>query len=159
MPHAHVTQTSRLAAPPAQVWARIVSVEGINAELMPIVRMTFPQHRARLDDSPPAAGVPMFRSTLLLFGVLPIDLHTCVALDLSPGEGFRERSHSLVHRAWAHARQLRTIPGGTELTDTVDYQCRLPGLAAVLRPIVNSVFAHRHRQLRRHFGEVPSPSG
>ena len=86
--------------------------------------------------------------------VLPIDVHTCTAFDLSPGRGFVEQSSSLVHRVWLHQRRLQAVPGGTELTDQIDYACRLPGFAAMLRPALAGVFGHRHRQLRRHFGAL-----
>ena len=152
--HARITRRSLLAAPPEEVWERIVSVRWINAELMPIVRMTFPPDRLRVDALEPAHGQPVFRSVLLLFGVLPIDVHTCTVFDLSPGRGFVEQSSSLVQRVWLHQRRLQAVPGGTELTDQIEYACRLPGLAAMLRPALAGVFGHRHRQLRRHFGAL-----
>ena len=151
---ARITRRSWLAAPPAVVWERIVSVRGINAELMPIVRMTFPPARVRIDVLEPARGQPVFRSVLLLFGVLPIDVHTCTMLDLSAGRGFVERSSSRVHRVWLHRRRLHAVPGGTELTDQIDYACRVPGLTAMLRPALVEVFGHRHRRLRRYFGAL-----
>jgi hypothetical protein len=122
---------------------------------MPIVRMRFPPGYLRIDEDEPVDGQPVFRSVLLLCGVLPIDVHTCASLKLVPGEGFRERSYSLVHRVWLHQRQLREAPGGTELTDIINYECRLPGLTAVLAPAVRWVFGHRHRKLRQHFGVLP----
>jgi ligand-binding SRPBCC domain-containing protein len=134
------------------VWARIVSVRGVNAELMPIVRMTFPRGCDRLDQLPPVGSHHVFRSLLLLAGVLPIDVHTCTTLTLEQGRGFTELSHSLVHRAWRHRRSLQPVAGGTELIDQVDFACRLPFLTAALGPVVRWVFAHRHRRMRRHFG-------
>ena len=155
LPRVRITRRSLLAAPPEEVWARIVSVRGVNAELMPIVHMTFPRACVRLDESDLTDGQPVFRSVLLLFGVLPVDVHTCAALTFASGRGFSERSSSLVHRVWLHRRELRAVPGGTKLTDHLDYECRLPGLAAVLWPVLLGVFNHRHRQLRRHFGVLP----
>ncbi len=37
-----ITASSRLAAPADRVWAGATTAEGINYELMPIVRMTIP---------------------------------------------------------------------------------------------------------------------
>ena len=44
-----VEVSSRLAATPEQVWARITTPEGINHELMPIMRMTIPRRAGTLD--------------------------------------------------------------------------------------------------------------
>jgi hypothetical protein len=58
---------------------------GVNAELMPFVRMTFPRGAERIDKATAAAGKPLFRSVLLLFGVLPIDVHRLALVKLDPG--------------------------------------------------------------------------
>src|SRR5258708_1950882 len=70
---AQVVQRSHLAASPTRVWERISTREGINAELMPIVAMTFPTKWISLDPKDVAVGPPLFRSVLLLFGVVPVD--------------------------------------------------------------------------------------
>jgi ligand-binding SRPBCC domain-containing protein len=154
---APIMERSRVAAPPAVVWERVATKEGINAELMPLLAMTFPAEWERLDVKDVTAGLSLFRSVLLLFGVLPIDLHRFAFLSVTPGDGFLESSSSLLHRNWIHERRLEAVPGGTEVTDRVHYRCRLPGLGFVLRPVIRCVFRHRHRRLLRHFGAVSSP--
>jgi len=149
---AAVVETSLLAAPPAAVWERIASMTGVNAELMPIVRMTFPRDYERLDTSAIDAGKPLFRSVLLLFGVLPIDVHWVALAKLDPGVGFLECSSSLLQRRWIHERHLEPQGDGTRIRDRVYFECRVPVLGAVLAPIVRAIFRHRHERLRRHFG-------
>jgi ligand-binding SRPBCC domain-containing protein len=151
---AQIAESSRLAAPPETVWERIASMEGVNAELMPIMRMTFPLEWKRLDSGEVRSGAPLFRSTVLLLGIIPIDLHTVALVRLTRDRGFLERSSSLMHREWIHERILSPVPGGTEISDRVRFCCRLPALGFVLRPIIRFVFRHRHRQLRRHFGFI-----
>jgi ligand-binding SRPBCC domain-containing protein len=68
---APIMERSRVAAPPAVVWEHFATKEGINAELMPLLAMTFPAEWERLDVKDVTAGLSLFRSVLLLFGVLP----------------------------------------------------------------------------------------
>jgi ligand-binding SRPBCC domain-containing protein len=155
---APVVERSRIAAAPAVVWERVATRQGINDELMPLLAMTFPAEWERLDGNDITAGLTRFRSVLLLFGGLPIDLHRFAFLSVTPGQGFLECSSSLLHREWIHERRLAAVPGGTEITDRVHYQCRLPGLGLVLQPVIRFVFRHRHRRLLRRFGTMASPS-
>jgi ligand-binding SRPBCC domain-containing protein len=148
----HVTST--LAAPREAVWARVSTMAGVNAELMPLVRMSYPPQAAVLDAAAVPLGRTAFRSVLLLFGVLPIDRHDLCLLRVDPPAGFHESSTSLLQRRWVHVRTLEAVPGGCRLTDEVDFEPRLPAIAALLRPLVRAIFAHRHRRLRRHFGEA-----
>jgi ligand-binding SRPBCC domain-containing protein len=149
---AAVVETSLLAAPPAAVWTRIASMTGVNAELMPFVRMTFPRGHERIDVGSADAGNPLFGSVLLLFGVLPIDIHWVTLADLNPCASFLECSSSLLHRRWVHERRLEAEGGSTRIRDRVHFECRVPILGRALRPIVRAIFSHRHAQLRRHFG-------
>ena len=51
--------SSLLAAPRERVWERVTTPEGVNAELMPIVRMTLPRGVEQLDlDSVPRRRRP-----------------------------------------------------------------------------------------------------
>jgi ligand-binding SRPBCC domain-containing protein len=150
---AQITQSSRLAAPPDQVWERISTKEGINAELLPLVRMGFPRDWTRLETKD--AGAPPVRSILLLLGFLPVDVHDFGLLSVTRGRGFLERSSSLLMREWIHQRQLQPVPGGTEITDRVFYRCRLSALGLAYGPLLRFVFRHRHWVLRRYFGALP----
>lgn len=147
------TLTSVLRAPVPAVWARIASPEGINDELAPWLRMTFPAELARLGADEVPLGRRFFRSWILLGGVLPIDYDDLVLLSVEPGVGFHERSSMATARVWEHRRTLRAE--GTDrcsLTDEVSFVPRVAALGPVLRAVSVRVFAHRHRRLRAHFG-------
>ncbi len=87
---AQVVESSLFAAAPTNLWESIASVAGVNAELMPAVRVTYPRQYEGLDGEPIVTGRRLFRSVLLLFGVLPIDLHAIALAILTPGRSFLE---------------------------------------------------------------------
>eukprot|EP01038_Epipyxis_sp_PR26KG_P007947 gene7947-10783_t len=60
-----------------ELWDHIVSMPNINKELMPYIRMTYPANRSSIKDSEEIIpfGQTLFVSVLLLFGLIPIDLH------------------------------------------------------------------------------------
>lgn len=89
---------------------------------------------------------------LLLFGVLPVDVHAIALLSLTPHRGFLESSPSLLHRRWIHERRLELDSGGTRLSDRVRFECRVPGLGAALTPAVRAIFPTPPTRLRRRFG-------
>lgn len=147
---------SQLLAPAAEVWSAISTMAGVNAELMPLVRMTCPpEAAARSLESAPLGEVAL-HSYLLLFGVLPFDRHALTLLEILPGEGFIEDSTSLLQRRWRHERHVVPSPtgGGCILTDELLVLPRVAALAPLVRPLVRSVFDHRHRRLHRRFGGV-----
>ena len=143
--------SSQLYAPPDVVWERVTSFEGVNHELMPIVRMTAPAGVEALRPEEVTIGERLFRSRILLFGLLPIDYDDITLVRIEPGRGFLERSPMLSQRVWEHERTLEPRSGGTLVTDRVEFEPRLPGGGA-LRPLFHAVFRHRHRRLRSRFG-------
>lgn len=143
---------SRLAAPAREVWAAASTMDGVNRELMPLLRMTHPADAPPLDDPRVRPGVVLFSSWLLLGGVIPIDRHTLTLERVLPGEGFDERSHSWLQRVWLHQRRVRPQGDGCEVVDALAFEPRVPGTAALVAPIVQSLFEHRHRRLRARFG-------
>jgi hypothetical protein len=148
---------SILRAPPAAVWERAMSAEGINAELGPLLRMTVPRGLGSLDLHGLEPG-PLGRSWLLLFGLIPVDYDDIALERIDPGRGFLERSTMLSQRLWEHERTIEAgAAGETTLTDRVAWEPRPPLPGRLPRPLFAAVFRHRHRQLRRHFGGVPLP--
>lgn len=149
---------SRLQAPPAAVWERAMSAEGINAELWPLLRMTVPRGLDSLDLHGLEPG-PLGRSWLLLFGLLPFDYDEIGLARIEPGRGFLERSRMLSQRLWEHERTIE--PGangaGSILVDRLAWEPRLPLPGRLLAPLIAALFRHRHRQLRAHFGGSPLP--
>ncbi|MEW6369344.1 MAG: hypothetical protein AB1584_00305 [Pseudomonadota bacterium] len=148
---------SELAASPEEVWAWATSPDGIASELRPLVRMTFPPGQAALAATGPHLGRPLFRSWFLLFGLLPVDRLNLTLLEFEPGRRFLEQSPMLSMRCWRHERIVAPCAGGVRLTDNLAFAPRLA------RPIVawfvRLLFRHRHRVLRRRFGNVGVAAG
>jgi hypothetical protein len=134
-----------------RVWTRVTTFEGVNDELRPILRMTCPREHRRIDPATVPLGRPWFRSWLLLFGVLPFDCDHLRLVAIEPGRGFHEDSTMLTQRRWVHRRQLEASDGGTRVTDRVEFEPRLPLMGALLRPVLDALFRHRHRRLRAYF--------
>jgi hypothetical protein len=154
---AEICVTSRLDAPAAAVWNRITTAAGVNDEMRPILRMSFPRGMERLDPETVEPGRPLGRCRLLLFGLIPIDYDDLTLIRIEPGRGFHERSRMLTQRLWEHQRTLE--PAGPEsclITDRVAWQPRLGLPGAPLRPLIRRFFDHRHRRLRRRFGGRPA---
>jgi hypothetical protein len=149
---AEVRVSSRLAAPPAAVWERVMSAEGINHEMAPFFRMTVPRGLDGLDLDRVEPG-RLGRSWILLLGILPVDYDDLGLERIEPGRGFLERSTMLSQRLWEHERTIEPRgDGGCTLSDRVAWEPRLPLPGRLLRPLFGAFFRHRHRRLRSHFG-------
>ncbi len=151
---AEISVSSRLNASPTAVWDRVITPEGINDEMRPYMRMTLPPGVGEISPETVEIGVPIGRSWILLFGLLPIDYDEVCLARLEPGRGFLERSKMLSQQTWEHERTIEPVEGGCTVTDRVSWQPRfgLPG--APLRPLFGWFFRHRHKRLQRHFGGV-----
>jgi len=70
-----LTFSSELNASVASVWDVVGTMQGVNAELAPCLKMTAPGEAAnlRIEDAP--IGQPLFASWALFVGVLPTDRH------------------------------------------------------------------------------------
>ena len=135
------------------MWDRVTTPEGVNAELMPIVRMTLPRGIDRLDLASVTPGKRVDRCWILLFGLIPIDWDDLTLERIDPPGGFLERSSMLSMRSWEHERTLEPVAGGgCLLRDRISFEPRLPVAARALLPLYRTVFRHRHRRLRRQFG-------
>ena len=154
--HGEVWIASRLEAAPEIVWARVSTVAGVNAELRPIARMTAPRGVDSLADVDVALGQRLFRSWVLLFGLLPIDYDDLTLVRLEPGRGFHERSSMLSQRVWEHERTLVAEGCGCRVTDRLRFEPRTPIPAGAVERVVRLLFQHRHRRLRRTFGGRPA---
>jgi len=148
-----VEQESILAATPEAVWARVSTFEGINDELRPLMRMTAPARVRALDPAEVVLGERIFRSWILLFGLIPIDYDDLSLIALEPGRGFHERSTMLSMRAWEHERWLEPDGDGRcRLRDRLSFEPRIGIAGALLEAFIRMTFRHRHKRLRRYFG-------
>lgn len=151
-----VVMESALSSPAAQVWASISTMAGVNDELAPLLVMTSPKEARVLDIGAAPTGVKLFRSWVLLFGVLPIDYDDLFLASVTPGVGFVETSTLMSAKKWRHERTIEPLSDhACRVADRLTFEPRLPLIGAALEGIVRTLFAHRHRRLRRKFGENP----
>jgi hypothetical protein len=140
---------SELPVPADEVWSHAATMDGVNYELAPWVRMTAPaQARSmRLADVEPRREA--FVSTLLFLGALPFDRHH-LTLESVLERGFDEESWSWLQRRWRHERRIAPAPDGCVVTDRVTVASRLAP-AFIVKPLVRWLFSARHRKLRHRF--------
>lgn len=144
---------SRLAAAPERVWEHISTMEGVNHELGPLLRMTHPPGIDRIDESLGQLGKPVFRSWVLLFGVIPVDYDRITIVRLDEGRGFLERSPLGTQKLWEHERTIEPGPdGGCVLVDRIAHEPRVPVAQRAQSALLRRVFRHRHRRVRKRFG-------
>jgi ligand-binding SRPBCC domain-containing protein len=149
-----IERQSVVDAPAEDVWRRVVTPEGINDELRPVMTMSIPRgvESMTIDDVP--VGTPIGRSWLRLFGVLPFDYDHLTIVAVQPGQGFQEESTMLSMRRWRHERSVTPDDEGTTIVhDRVTFQLRagLRFATPVVAAGIGALFSHRHRRLQRHF--------
>lgn len=147
-----MTRSVVVDAPRQQVWDLVITPEGINHELWPLLSMRMPpRHRGRTIDTVPV-GEPLGRAWLRLGGLVPVDFDSLQLVSVVPPRQFHERSWMLSARVWEHRRSLENLGDRrTRLTDQVRMVPRLPlpGPArALARRGLGALFDHRHRRLR-----------
>ena len=147
-------RSSTLPVAADRVWARVVTEEGVNHELRPILRMTMPKGlRGRTIDDVPL-GEPLGRSWLLLGTVVPVDYDELCLAEVEPGRRFLERSRTLAFSLWEHERLVEPAGDGRcRVTDRLRFELRpglrrVPSAGALGSAVVGALFAHRHRRLR-----------
>ena len=145
------TLQTKLHITPEVFWQGM-SMAAVNAELWPLVRMTVPPKWKSCPLEQWATGQPLFRSVILLFGFLPVDLHSLQLAHIYPRRGFVEKSSSWANRQWQHERTTEPTEAGCIVSDTVTVQGRIAWLAALLLPAYKMVFRHRHRRLGVFYG-------
>lgn len=142
---------SLIPADRATIWQHVTQMQHVDDELLPFVRMTYPADRASLAGQTVPMGTVLFLSVILLFGFLPIDLHSLAFDKIEDGKAFYENSTTLAHRYWRHARSLTDADGGVIVRDEVHFSPRLPLIGYLFLPIYTAIFRHRHRQLAKAF--------
>jgi ligand-binding SRPBCC domain-containing protein len=141
-------------APAEQVWARVVTPEGINDELRPWMTMSMPRGTESLTVDNVPVGEPVGRCWLRLFGVVPFDYDDLTIAEMRPGQGFREESTMLSMRLWRHERSVTPDGDGKTLVrDRLTFELRAPMrlLTPAVAAGIRALFGHRHRRLVRHF--------
>ena len=146
--------SSILPADVDSVWAHCSSMKGVSRELWPLIRMTYPEHAESLIPEVLVPGRPLFRSTLLLAGLVPIDWSDLTLVELDPGRRFLERSTMATQRIWEHERLLEPMTQGTRITDRLRWQGRFPAATGMFGLAVPILFRWRHRRLRQIFAKA-----
>jgi ligand-binding SRPBCC domain-containing protein len=101
-------------------------------------------------------GEPLFRSWVLLGGVVPIDFDHLWFESIDPESGFVETSTMLSMSTWRHERRVTARDdGGSRLVDRITFTPRLRGTGPLLARVAGAVFRHRHVKLRAIFGARP----
>ena len=150
--------SDRLAAEPAAVWDRVCTMRGVNEELMPLMRMTYPPEAATTSLADVPTGEFLFYSWLLLGGIVPVDRHHLRLTRVEPGRGFVEESVSWTQRYWRHERTIEPAESGCVLTDRLTFRPRVSIVGPVIAWFIRRLFEHRHAWLREKFGELQSGS-
>jgi ligand-binding SRPBCC domain-containing protein len=139
-----------LHAPAEEVWRHATSPLGINRELAPRVRMTFPAHVTELTPEEVRMGEPITTSWILLYGWLPIDRARITLLELEPMR-FVEQSPLATMRLWRHERSIHELDDGCELVDVLTFEPRLPAFEPLAERLIRWIFTHRHARLKALF--------
>lgn len=122
-------------------------MEQVNNELFPFARMTYPVNKNHFCNLIEASNEKLFTSWILLFGILPIDIHFLKLEKIEEGKAFYENSTSIINKYWKHTRLLIAENENTILIDEVYFSPRIPILGIILFPIYKKIFSNRHRQL------------
>lgn len=133
--------------PPEEIWAAVATPGGVNAELMPLVRMSFPAELKDIRQAP--LGERVADCWLYAFGVVPFERHTLVFADIGPS-GFIETSFGLLtYLSWKHERSVRPDQGGGCIVrDIVTVDAKLGFLDGLTQALTAFVFRHRHKRLK-----------
>jgi hypothetical protein len=166
---------SHVSTPRDLVWSGITTFHGVNKEFFPLLRMSCPFPDLRLN-SAMATGQPLFRSWLLLFGIMPIEFDLLGLSSVIENVSFEEKSTMALISEWNHHRFLcdenaeeeqdeekeeegserhyedgkerKIARGGTIIRDRLLFTPRIPGTGFILRLIVRALFSYRHMRLR-----------
>jgi ligand-binding SRPBCC domain-containing protein len=131
-----------------EIWSWSTSIRGIQAEMWPILKITFPKGLKQIDKDT-ALGKPLCRCHFLLLGIFPMDMSKLTFVELVPGHRFVEQSPLFSMKMWRHERIVSATGPGTSVTDNLEFSPRFA--SPVVRWFVKAFFKHRHAVLSRTF--------
>ncbi len=117
--------SSQLTTPPNEVWRLVGTMAGVNRELFPLARMTYPAHQTRIAPDCMPLRRRAFRSWIWLFGIIPIDYDDITFMKFYPSGGFVEDSTLFSMKIWRHERTLEPTKTGCLRTDQVSFVPRI----------------------------------
>ncbi len=136
------------------LWQHITQMKNVNAELYPFARMTFPKTKGELGNNTVLLQQVIFKSVILLFSLIPIDLHYLRFDKLEYGSAFYENSYSLQHYYWKHTRTLKQNNGKTTVHDDIHFSPRISFTGYILLPVYKLIFKNRHKNLASIFSKT-----
>ena len=140
-----------MAAPSTDVWAWVVTPEGINDEFWPWLTMSMPAAASDLSIDTLELGQPIGRSWIRLFGVLPVDYDDLTIVEVEPGRRFLEQSRLFSAPEWQHERVVEPVDAtSSRVTDRLTFTPRR-GFGLLGPRIIRLIFWYRHRRLVRYF--------
>ncbi|WP_373097066.1 hypothetical protein [Zhongshania sp.] len=136
-----------------RLYADLLTMDGVNYELMPLVKMTTPSEWASKHLKLWPIGSELFSSVILLFGIIPVDIHK-FKLSKVDEAGFEERSDSLIHKKWNHSRTIKSLGSTCIVIDELEFVPKLRFLGPVMKPVYSAIFKHRHKRIAVKYGAV-----
>jgi len=143
--------TLRLRADADLVASEVLSICGVNYELGPLLKMTAPKSWVEKPISQWPVGIRLFRSAVLLFYCVPVDLHSFMFVHTTP-KGFSEKSSTLMNRRWEHKRRITENDIGCIITDYVRFTGRVPFMEPFMKYVYRFIFRRRHQKLIDKYG-------
>ena len=140
---------SELKESPDNMWKWITSAEGINHELFPMLHMSSLSNFSTKNLDTIQLGVPITKSWLLLFGLLPIGFSELTLVELDIGVRFIEQSKMSFMRSWRHERIIIPHGAGTIIRDVLTYEPIMLNKSSTF--FIKLLFHNRHRKLRNRF--------
>jgi hypothetical protein len=146
-----IERSSLVSAPAADVWARVVTPEGINDEFWPWLTMSMPKSASDVSIDTLELGKPVGRSWIRLLGVLPVDYDDLTIVDVEPGRRFLEQSRLFSAPQWQHERIVEPVDAAdSRVTDRLTFTPRR-GFGLLGPRMIQLIFWYRHRRLVRYF--------
>jgi len=132
-----------------RLWDNIHTFERVNFELFPMMKMTTPSAYKIMPLENFPVNVFVFKSIVLLFGLIPIEVSSIRLKFVKKNEGFIEESKMLLSRDWKHTRNLSNVDGKCKLEDIIEVRPRWFLLKPVLWVFIKLLFANRHRRVKK----------
>ena len=136
------------------LWKHITQMKSVNTELMPFARMTYPKEMSEIGNNEVPLHQTLFKSIVLLFGFIPVDVH-CLRFDkIDFGNAFYENSVTATHRYWKHTRTLTEKGTSTLVRDEIHFLPWFAPLGYLFLPVIKTIFRNRHRKLSEIFSAL-----
>jgi ligand-binding SRPBCC domain-containing protein len=146
-----------LPLPPARVFAFFERAENLEAITPPFLRFRI------LTPLPIRVRAGALIDYRLTIRGVPVRWRTRIR-DYDPPNRFVDEQLRGPYRLWVHEHRFEPVPGGTRMTDRVEYDLpRMPGRGLVhrwlVRPDLDRIFAYRRGAIERLVSVPPAPVG